>query len=1127
MNDILEPVNAQEIPGLACCEKTKDGNSCQYALESECDPNYRKSPTTCENTNDFGCEPGCCISPNTGLCNIATPKKDCTNANWKESQFCNVPECQYYCCILGNQVVWTSEKNCEILSRSFDLIININKTINSEIECLFSFKNKKQGACVLDLNESKKCIYTTKEDCTIKTNNKASFYEDFFCSDPKLNTGCNPKFKIGCIENKDDVYWFDSCGNSEEVYEDCDFLKGTMCKNNPIGTINYTCSGLSCVTKSGEIRKNGESWCEYDGIIGDGNDVPGSRHIRHMCIMGEEKIEPCEDYRNQICVEQDYDLGNSEKFSESACRINSWRTCFEYNTHDNSETMSQKCNDNSDCFIKEVILSNDFHFNFCSPKYPPGFDFEGSYAKSAEAICSIGSIDCKYLKQKTLLSFFHIQEPKEINRECKSKEFAEKLNDFCRTLGDCGADVNYNGKTTTGGYAVINTEKLTESYIDNLKSYSIKNKNQKKASPGNINTMLGIPENLGEANLNDKINDFNKALIGVSGSLGGLAILQSLTGGTIISELTLGSLSLNTVISAGFFNAISAGFASFTVGLVTAKLFGLDEQTAIASSILGFPISYILYYLTPFDITKTTIATVIILAAFQWLLKELGFGEIKEQLISFKCYPWQPPKGGEHCNECNNNEIPCSEYRCKSLGQTCELLNKGTSSEICANVPDNDVTSPKIMPLIGFITQGYEYANINNDITTNPGFELIKTGNDKCIDAFTPLDFAIKTIDNTGKDKPSICKIGFDPSQDYDDMDYFGSSSIYSVNHTTRLIMPDVNHLAMQYNLTEQQKSQLKEVRFYVKCQGKNNLINLYPYTIRTCVNSLSDLTGPIITKIIPEVPYVPYEGNEIEIKTYTNEPASCKWSFNQNDNYNQMTNLMNCNNSINDITKYGYLCMTNIIGISKVNNKVYLNCKDLFNNTLSNNYKYEIKITQYPLVIEELKPENNKRIFIGGNFADITLGLKLSGGVQNGFAECYWQGNGYGPDKFLEKEDGYGYYFYTYDLFGLTNGDYSILFNCKDIANNNATGKTDFNIKTDSIGPVITRAYFDNGLKIITSEKAVCKYLLNNKNNFNNATLMQGEDLEHFMAWSFGNYYIQCKDIYGNTGGLFSIKLY
>ena len=65
----------------------------------------------------------------------------------------------------------------------------------------------------------------------------------------------------------------------------------------------YACRKLKCTDEDGNERQNGESWCVYDSFIGDGKDTVGSRHWKRMCIEGEVKVEPCADYRGQLCAQ--------------------------------------------------------------------------------------------------------------------------------------------------------------------------------------------------------------------------------------------------------------------------------------------------------------------------------------------------------------------------------------------------------------------------------------------------------------------------------------------------------------------------------------------------------------------------------------------------------------------------------------------------------------------------------------------------------------------------------------------------------------------------------------------------------------------------------------------------------
>ena len=54
---------------------------------------------------------------------------------------------------------------------------------------------------------------------------------------------------------------------------------------------------------SGGPKKAGESWCNYDGPVGFGRDLVGSRHLRKICIDGQEVIDECADFREELCVQ--------------------------------------------------------------------------------------------------------------------------------------------------------------------------------------------------------------------------------------------------------------------------------------------------------------------------------------------------------------------------------------------------------------------------------------------------------------------------------------------------------------------------------------------------------------------------------------------------------------------------------------------------------------------------------------------------------------------------------------------------------------------------------------------------------------------------------------------------------
>jgi len=85
-----------------------------------------------------------------------------------------------------------------------------------------------------------------------------------------------------------------------------------------------------------------------------------------------------------------------------------------------------------------------------------------------------------------------------------------------------------------------------------------------------------------------------------------------------------------------------------------------------------------------------------------------------------------------------------------------------------------------------------------------------------------------------------------------------------------------------------------------------------------------------------------------------------------------------------------------------------------------------------------------------------------------------------------------------------------------------------EFSVEIDRKGPSITRVYNDGPLVVMTSESAICGYSHTDSRcgfDIENASLMSGEGKEHTTGWQTkSNYYIKCKDQYGNKPGRCSI---
>ncbi len=457
-----------------CCEKTTYGAWCQNAPKEKCNEKFRSAPTSCDATSY--CKEGCCYDSIEGLCMENTPQKVCDDnkGSWHDSAECDIPQCTLGCCVLDNQAAFVSLTRCKKLSSFYGVETDFRTGVASEVECIGIAQSRDMGACVYESPDYiRTCKFTTREDCkqiaSAGSNmTESEFYKDYLCSAEELATECGPSRETTCVDGKEEVYFKDTCGNPANIYDaskaddaeywkkiikkgdscgygnsnanskacgNCNYFLGSLCKDAKRGAEaqygNKICTDLNCYqTSDGKDHRHGESWCSYDGNTGNGSDPVGSRHIRHICIAGEEIVEPCADYRQKVCIQTETDTGNGI-FIEANCIVNRWQDCVQQATQ-------EAClnTDKRDCYW----------IGQCVPNVPPGLKFWES--GDSEGVCSSGYAQCTVYYEKGL---FSDKEPVK-NEECLEEDWASSKNDICVALGDCGAYVNWAGKYTDDGY---------------------------------------------------------------------------------------------------------------------------------------------------------------------------------------------------------------------------------------------------------------------------------------------------------------------------------------------------------------------------------------------------------------------------------------------------------------------------------------------------------------------------------------------------------------------------------------------------------------------------------------------------------------------------------------------------
>lgn len=987
-------VNTAEAQQNVCCERTNSGDYCVYTSQGNCNPNYNIAATTCSQTSF--CQLVCCIDTNNGEIFPNVYAASCYNTPNKTMN-ANDPSCSNIprgCCQIGNQCNIKTESNCNHLASQYGIQPNFNPNINNEAQCINQCQLQDEGCCILPRNL---CEYTTREECSTagqeNTQGTSGFYQNTYCSNPRLSCNCEPHARKGCVPNEDDAYWFDSCGNPEEIAEDCDYVQGTLCRENGGSA---TCASVNCLDTSdfpknthdpnmGGFRKNGESWCVYESPIGTSLDFVGSRHYKHLCVNGEELIEPCRDFREQYCIQGNIQF-NEGTYIQASCLDNKYKECVdECRNKGNKEKNKQCCESKSYCtWMGE---DNEGLGGSCYPSVSPGLKFwpdeEGEIDEEVKSVCNKGDTQCTSYWIKN--EFTHHKECIK-NCECEKKIWVQDMNMLCRSLGDCGAWYNVDEVFTLAG--------------------------QSTSGPRTAKLELSdAPE---------------------------IDLLWDLSS----NYLNIGDYSTGE----SFFDYYHEHYGQ--------------------------------YWLWPFGNTRLG----------RWfsrvdykLDKFFGFINKKKYVHKFDCEPWVPPSEGNYCDRCDKDpNFECSEYKCRSLGASCRLVNEGTGEEKCVSDNPNDVNSPVISPWHEILTQGY------NTELTETGYLITPL-----VPAYSPIRFGIKL------NELAQCKVDTQHTQSYDEMiNYFGRS-IYQKEKNVTLILPGGRDYA-----------------YYIRCQDTHGNKNIAEYTIQFSTAREPDLTPPVIDHTsIGNNAYITSGISELNITSFINEPGYCKWSR-SDEGYEFMPYEMACEDeNIENPTFFSlYECETTLTNINSAQeNKYYLRCEDLAGNKNQQSYQLTL-IGTTPLNIISAEPAGE--LFISSP----TLRIVTQNGAENGKATCEFSNDNVNFIEFINTNSN----IHTQPLINLTLGQYFYYVRCTDIAENEAFTTINFAVSIDEIPPTIIYIYESGDVIIVvTNENSSCRYSLNNPNfSFENGIATSGDNTnEHSISELNSIYHLKCRDQFENMG--------
>ncbi len=1145
------PVTAAED---VCCEKTKQGEYCQYTSSDQCDPAFAQAASACSQTQFCG---DVCCQETAGRCNRKVGLSRCIASDgisFQDATCGSVAICALGCCQIGNNYRLTTEEQCRQLSHVYSQLAdtdNFDETIQDEVQCLQQAQNTEEGCCVL---QDGTCSFTAQNLCNTAgataRNGGPGFYANIMCSSPSVQCACTPHAKKGCLQ--DDVYWFDSCGNREELVEACKENSICQAEEKDARCINMDCSSTQAYPRNphdpkigtGGTRKHGESWCVYEGPTGNFRDWPGTRHYAHSCFQGKELVEPCRDYREEICVQSEIAYQDSS-YAQARCIYN-----------DIEDTALRE---------KATTVSRGGKFwKGAQTEEQPGLEVQRQCRKHSST-CTV-----VYVKKDGWSDWKCEQ-----NCQCEEQSYIDKAANYCRAAGDCGPDYNVLEKRTAHGIRIRwsgdiegpTPTKISERQWNIWKKYGVyggvKHISQSltftaqqpeaqdiirimaqqslvtfgistvattiayslvtgTAFSAALQTVLGTHfvslQSVGGLFLGGGLNNLitGTATVGAGTGIPAGAIVTSGTinipaGATVTigettytaSEVTSLAVGENGIVVDGFLEAgettivdeVVSGSVQVGEGGATAvtESATITPGTNLATTLgVGFGALMVVYGILTGDMG--TAISGLLMAAGALLIPGIGAiigallgtvinlvmggAEYAMKTVTVTCNSWKPPVGGKDCVKCDDDPMhPCTEYKCRSLGTACTLINEGTTAQACVDDDPDDIAHPIIQPDLSYM-QGYDVQ------LTAQGFMIVNV-----IPAFTGARIGILT------DELATCRYDSKHTRDFEEMEE-AFDELYEQEHRLALALPP------QRSFT-----------YYVRCEDRQGNSNLAEYEITLQTQREPDLTPPLIQGFSLENPaYVAKGITDLPVGVYLNEPATCKWSK-QDQPYGEMKDITLCERAA-DPQSTPYSCLGLVKEIQQEQKNIYyFRCQDLAGNAQELSTTLEVMGT-HPLVITRVSPS-------GELFSShTTLTVNTNGGAEQGKAIC---GFSRVPGNYIE--------FFTtnsalhsQDLKNLQLGTYTYHVQCKDKAGNTAQAQTSFVVTVDQQAPRLLHIYRDSThVHVIFDEPARCTAQTTPLTTVSSSSPLEKE---HSIPIQGKDLYLQCMDKDGNTGPLLRIIL-
>jgi hypothetical protein len=319
-------VKADEQVG--CCELTRTQLICQETERGNCQSGFH-SGQACSQINT--CKPGTCVPPK-GRCMAQKMKAECDAilGFWVIEQMENIQVCQKGCCGIAEgikaEVLQRKECNELALELGYDPEedVEFDTSITRQDECFKKYATQDRGCCVLGGGQ---CEYGIREQCTQLAGNFVPLAGNRYCKDVQ-QCAATPHAYYDCGElpgTEFDIYWYDSQGSQEEVYDDCNY-PNALCTKDKTGQVE--CKSTTCfitgraqkmsdnppkiewIDFNNKLLLTGQSTCynfytHYDGQ--EDNELyersTGLQNQILHCRLGDIEIEALGPDREELCAD--------------------------------------------------------------------------------------------------------------------------------------------------------------------------------------------------------------------------------------------------------------------------------------------------------------------------------------------------------------------------------------------------------------------------------------------------------------------------------------------------------------------------------------------------------------------------------------------------------------------------------------------------------------------------------------------------------------------------------------------------------------------------------------------------------------------------------------------------------